>query len=170
MQGPWVQPQGSRSHMPQLRPGMCVCALSCFGHVRLFVTQWNIAWRAPLSMEFLRQEYWGGLPFPPPGDLLTQGLNPHLMWLLHCRWILCCWATWEALRTCVLHLKRWLPSTKYQIGSKALYPKYPVYKKKEKKITHHTKNQNNQNLNEKKTINRHQYQFRCWAYLKKILN
>ena len=29
-------------------------------------TPWTIARQAPLSMEFLRQEYWSGLPFPPP--------------------------------------------------------------------------------------------------------
>ena len=37
------------------------------------------------SMGFSRQEYWSGLPFPSPGDLLTQGLNPGL---LHCRQML----------------------------------------------------------------------------------
>jgi len=36
-------------------------------------------------MGFLRQEYWSGLPFPTPGDLPNQGLNPYLLWLLHCR-------------------------------------------------------------------------------------
>ena len=36
----------------------------------------------PLSMGFSRQEYWRGLSFPYPGDLLTQGSNPGL---LHCR-------------------------------------------------------------------------------------
>ena len=36
-------------------------------------------------MEFARQEYWSGLPYPPPGDLPTQGLSPGL---LHCRKIL----------------------------------------------------------------------------------
>ena len=37
--------------------------------VQLFVTLWTVAHQAPLSMRFLRQEYWSGLPFPPPGDL-----------------------------------------------------------------------------------------------------
>ena len=35
-----------------------------------------IACQAPLSMGFSRQEYWSGLPFPPPGDLLTPGTEP----------------------------------------------------------------------------------------------
>ena len=39
--------------------------------------------QAPLSMGFPRQEYGSGLPFPPPGIFLTQGLNPRLVCLLH---------------------------------------------------------------------------------------
>ena len=46
--------------------------ISC---VQPFVTLWTVAHQAPLSMGFSRQEYWSGLPFPPPGVLLTQGLN-----------------------------------------------------------------------------------------------
>ena len=34
-----------------------------------FVTSWTVAHQAPLSIEFSRQEFWSGLPFPPPGDL-----------------------------------------------------------------------------------------------------
>ena len=52
--------------------------------VRLFATPWTVA-QAPLSVEFSRQEYWSGLPFPSPGDLPTQGSNPGL---LHGRQIL----------------------------------------------------------------------------------
>ena len=63
----------------------CACVLSCFSCVQLFVTQWTIAHQAPLSLGFSRQEYWSGLPCPPPGDLPNQGSNPHLP---HCRWIL----------------------------------------------------------------------------------
>ena len=46
--------------------------------VRLFATLWTVAHQAPPSMGFSRQEYWSGLPFLSPGDLPTQGLNPHL--------------------------------------------------------------------------------------------
>ena len=46
-----------------------VCMLSCFSHVPLFATQWTVACPAPLSMKFSRQEYWSGLPCPPPSDL-----------------------------------------------------------------------------------------------------
>ena len=37
---------------------------------------WTVAHRAPLSMEFFRQEYWSGLPFPSPGDLPNPGVEP----------------------------------------------------------------------------------------------
>ena len=43
--------------------------LSHFSRVGLFVTLWTIAHQAPLSMGFSRQEYWRGLPCPPPRDL-----------------------------------------------------------------------------------------------------
>ena len=41
-----------------------------------FVITWTVACQAPLSMEFLRQEYWRGLPFPFPGDLPHLGIKP----------------------------------------------------------------------------------------------
>ena len=41
-----------------------------------FVTPWTVARQTPLSMEFPRQVYWNGLPFPPPGDLLDPGFEP----------------------------------------------------------------------------------------------
>ena len=44
--------------------------------VQLFVTPWTSANQAPLSMGFSRQEYWSGLPFPPPGDLPNTGIKP----------------------------------------------------------------------------------------------
>ena len=57
------------------------------------MTTWTAAHQAPLSMGFLRQEYQSTLPFPSPGNFPDQELNPHL---LHCRWILYCWATRES--------------------------------------------------------------------------
>ena len=44
--------------------------------VQLFVTPWTRAYQAPQSMEFSRQEYWSGLPFPSPGDLPNPGIEP----------------------------------------------------------------------------------------------
>ena len=40
------------------------------------MTPWTAAYQALLSMEFSRQEYWSGLPFPSPGDLPDPGIEP----------------------------------------------------------------------------------------------
>ena len=49
---------------------LCCPMLSHFSHVQLFATPWAAARQAPLSMGFSREEYWSGLPRPPPpGDL-----------------------------------------------------------------------------------------------------
>ena len=54
----------------------CLCVmLSHLSHVQLFATPWTIARQAPLSMGFPRQEYWSGLPCPPPWDLLNPGIE-----------------------------------------------------------------------------------------------
>ena len=53
---------------------MCLCLV-----VQLcptFATLWTVACQAPLSMGFSRQEYWHGLPFPPPGDLPDPRIEP----------------------------------------------------------------------------------------------
>ena len=50
--------------------------LSRFSRVRLFATPWTVACQSPLSMGFFRQEYWSGLPCPPPGDLPDPGIQP----------------------------------------------------------------------------------------------
>ena len=52
------------------------CVLSCFSHIQLFVTIWTVAFQAPLLMGFSQQEYWSGLPFPTPGDLLNPEIKP----------------------------------------------------------------------------------------------
>ena len=44
--------------------------------VQLFETLWTVAHQAPPSMEFSKQEYWSGLPFPSPGDLPKPGIEP----------------------------------------------------------------------------------------------
>ena len=44
--------------------------------VRLFANPWTVAYQAPPSMGFSRQEYWSGLPLPSQRIILTQGLNP----------------------------------------------------------------------------------------------
>ena len=50
--------------------------LKLLSHVRLFATPWTIAYHAPQSMRFSRQEYWSGLPFPFPEALPNAGFNP----------------------------------------------------------------------------------------------
>ena len=47
-------------------------------HDQLFATPWTVALQTSLSMEFSRQKYWSGLPFSPPGHLLTQRLWTHI--------------------------------------------------------------------------------------------
>ena len=44
--------------------------------VQLLVTSWTVAYKAPLSMGFSRQEYWSRLSFPSPGDLPDPGIEP----------------------------------------------------------------------------------------------
>ena len=55
---------------------VCMCMLSLFSHVQLFATPWSVALQTPLSVGFSRQEYWSGLPCPPPGDLPDSGIEP----------------------------------------------------------------------------------------------
>ena len=45
-------------------------------HVQLFATPWTVVCQATLSVGFSRQEYWSGLPCPPPGDLPNPGMEP----------------------------------------------------------------------------------------------
>ena len=56
---------------------MCLCAYAqSLSRVRLFATPWTVAHQASVFMSFLRQEYWSGLPFPPPGHLPDPGIEP----------------------------------------------------------------------------------------------
>ena len=50
--------------------------MKSLSRVRLFVTPWTVAHQAPPSMDFSRQEYWGGLSFASPGDLPNPGIEP----------------------------------------------------------------------------------------------
>ena len=55
---------------------MCAGVRQELSYVRLFAIPWTVAHQALLSMEFSRQEYWSGLPFPSPGDLPNPGIEP----------------------------------------------------------------------------------------------
>ena len=86
-------PQGSKQTPPALIPTsrnhieihtgrklcvcvcVCVCVFSYFSRVCLFGTLWTVACQAPLPVGFSRKEYWSGLPFPPPGNLLNPGIE-----------------------------------------------------------------------------------------------
>ena len=59
------------SHNPQSFLHACVTS-----HVQLFTTPQTVAHQAPLSMGFIRQEYWSRLPFPSPGDLPDPEVKP----------------------------------------------------------------------------------------------
>ena len=50
--------------------------MKSLSRVRLFATPWTVAYQAPPSMGFSRQECWSGLPFPSPGDLPDPGIEP----------------------------------------------------------------------------------------------
>ena len=57
---------------------VCVCArvrVCSLSRVQLFATPWTVSRQAPLSVGFLRQEYWSGLPFLSPGDLPDPGIK-----------------------------------------------------------------------------------------------
>jgi len=43
--------------------------------LRLSMAPWTVAWQAPLSMKFFRQEYWSEVPFPSPGDPSNPGIK-----------------------------------------------------------------------------------------------
>ena len=84
--------QGGISALGRLRTH--APTLSCFSHVQLFAVLWTIACPAPLSTGFSRQEYWSGLPYPPPrgSSRPRDGICVFCFaggFFIH-------WATWEA--------------------------------------------------------------------------
>ena len=54
----------------------CLEEMKWLSGVRLFLNQWTVAYKAPLSLGFSKQEYCSGLPFPSPGDLPNPGIKP----------------------------------------------------------------------------------------------
>ena len=69
-----------------------MCVLS---FVQLFVTPWTVAYQAPLSLGFPRQEYWSGSPYPSTGDPPDPRIEPASLCLLHFRRILYLLSHWE---------------------------------------------------------------------------
>ena len=72
------------------------CVLGCFSPVWLFATLWTVAHQAPLFIGFSKQEYWSGLPCPPPGIFLTQESNLCCLCLLHWQAFFTTSGTWKA--------------------------------------------------------------------------
>ena len=89
----------------------CAQSPSC---VWLFVTPWTVAHQAPLSMGFSRQEYWSGVPCPPPGDLPTQD--------------------W----TCIPHFGRWNLLPLNYLGSPFIYI-YSLFFRFPSHLGHHSR-------------------------------
>ena len=85
-------------HHAYLSSMQSVCVPNCFSHVQFFASLWTVAHQAPLSMGFSREEYWSGLPYPPPRDLpnprveLASSMSPALAGRFSVTN-----ATWEAL-------------------------------------------------------------------------
>ena len=66
-----TEPPGRCLWLPSRQDGGSV-SKSC----PTLATPWTIAYQAPLSLGFSRQEYWSRLPFPSPGDLPNPGIEP----------------------------------------------------------------------------------------------
>ena len=97
--------------------------LSRFSRVQLCTTLWTVAHRTPLS----RQGYWSGLPCPPPVNLPHPGIEPHLLWPLHCRQILYHWATREAS---FYHTWLQMNCVAQDQKSTIIFPEFHIYKMK----------------------------------------
>ena len=54
----------------------CCCCCLVIKSCLTLATLWTVVCQAPRSIRFFRQEYWNGLPFPSPGDLLNPGIEP----------------------------------------------------------------------------------------------
>ena len=92
----------NRSIVTEWKSGACnlrlrACMLSCYSHVRLFVTQWTVTCQLPLSIGFSRQGHWSRLPCPTLEDLSNPGmeLTPLMLPALGGRFFTTS-ATWEA--------------------------------------------------------------------------
>ena len=71
---PDITAESRDSHIRVLLTKISKCAQS-LSHVQLLAVTWIVVHPAPLPMEVSRQEYWSGLPFPPPGDLPYSGIE-----------------------------------------------------------------------------------------------
>ena len=65
-----------KTQISQLGISVVVSVVHSLSQVQPCATPWTAAHQVPLSMEFSRQEYWNGLPFPSPGNLSNPGIKP----------------------------------------------------------------------------------------------
>ena len=100
---------------------MCACVLSCFSRVRVFATLWTEACQASLSMGFSRQEYWSGLPFPPPGDLPDSGIGQRIKPYISCTGRQVLYHEHSKIKTRTLQTKYYILANKHIIHEKCLH-------------------------------------------------
>ena len=86
--GSWLISSSISSNLTYNVLYFLVCVWSVASVISDSATPWTSAHQVPLSMGFSKLEYWNGLPCSPPGIFPTQGSNPSLLHLLHCRQIL----------------------------------------------------------------------------------
>ena len=82
--------QGSLCTVGHLWPTICLkkwSEVNLLSRVRLFATPWTVAYQAPQSIEFFRQEYWSGLPMPSHLLISTQGSSPLRTSLVQPTWV-----------------------------------------------------------------------------------
>ena len=74
---PWTEKLGGLQSMGLQRVGHDWLRSSCAVLSRVWFSErpWTVAWQAPLSTGFSRQEYWSGVPFPSPGDFSNPGIK-----------------------------------------------------------------------------------------------
>ena len=88
-------------YYPRSEDKECRSVNYALSHIQLFVALWIGGCQAPLPMEFSRQEYWSGVPFPTPGELPDPGIEPVSLSSPAFQ-ILCLWAIGEAEKRCHL--------------------------------------------------------------------
>ena len=93
----WIPGQGTKIWCCSQKNHACMQSSS--SRVKFSAIQWTVALQAPLSMGLSRQEYWSGLPFPPPGDVHDPRIEPaSLLSPAVARGFFTTSATWEALK------------------------------------------------------------------------
>ena len=101
----WMKGRVTKNHWSN--EGWCISSFSSvqlLSSVQLFATLWTVAYQAPLSMGFSRQEYWSGLPCPSPGHLPRPGIKPaSLMSPALADGFFTTGATWESLTKKRMH-------------------------------------------------------------------